>query len=95
MELLTTLTLIYVGILVLVLAVGLIMITKYLWVVARILGQVSDGLKVVESNTAPLQSHVETLNGGLSAVSDGLKVVEGHLANAESALAQVGQKRVA
>jgi len=95
MHLLITLTLIWAGLLVLALATGLILIAKSLWIVRRALAQVSDGLKVVESNTAPLEDHILTLNGGLSGVLEQLKIIERHLANAESTLPAGRKQEVA
>lgn len=95
MHLLLTLTLIWAGLLVLALATGLILIAKSLWIVRRLLGQVSDGLKVVESNTAPLENHILTLTGGLSGVLEQLKIIERYLANAESTLPAASKQEVA
>ena len=76
MELLTWVTVAYFVILVLTLAVGLIAILTTLMSVAKKLGQISAGLKVVEQNTAPLNGGVEKLNGSLSGLAGGLMVAE-------------------
>ena len=86
MELLTWLTIIYAVILVLTLAVGLIAILTTLMSVAKKLGAISAGLKVVEQNTAPLNEGVEKLNGSLVGLAGGLMVAESSFASANEHL---------
>lgn len=76
MELLMWVTIAYFVILVVVLAVGLIMILMTLGSVAKKLGAISAGLKLVEQNTAPLNDGVEKLNGSLGGLAGGLMVAE-------------------
>ena len=86
MELLTWVTVAYFVILVLTLAVGLIAILTTLMSVAKKLGQISAGLKVVEQNTAPLNGGVEKLNGSLSGLAGGLMVAESNFVSANEHL---------
>ncbi len=86
MELLTWLTIGYFVILVLTLAVGLIAILTTLMSVAKKLGGISAGLKVVEQQTAPLNGGVEKLNGSLSGLAGGLMVAESSFASANEHL---------
>ncbi len=86
MELLTWLTIIYAVILVLTLAVGLITILTTLMSVAKKLGAISTGLKVVEQNTAPLNEGVEKLNGSLGSLAGGLMVAESSFVSANEHL---------
>lgn len=88
MELLTWLTLIYLAILVLTLAIGLIVILKTLASVSTKLGQISGGLQQVDTNTAPLNAGVEQLNGSLSNLVGGLKVAEASFGSAAGHLRQ-------
>ena len=86
MELLTWITIGYFVILVLTLAVGLIAILTTLMSVAKKLGAISEGLKVVEQNTAPLNGGVERLNGSLGGLAGGLMVAESSFASANEHL---------
>ena len=86
MELLTWVTIGYFVILVLTLAVGLIAILTTLGRVAKKLGAISEGLKVVEQNTAPLNGGVEKLNGSLGNLAGGLMVAESSFASANEHL---------
>ncbi len=86
MEILTWVTVIYAVVLVLTLAVGLIAILVTLWNVAKQLGQIAGGLRVVEQNTAPLNSGIEKLNSSLSDLAGGLMVAESSFASAEGHL---------
>lgn len=89
MELLTWVTVAYFVILVLTLAVGLIAILTTLMSVAKKLGQISAGLKVVEQNTAPLNGGVEKLNGSLSGLAGGLMVAESSFVSANEHLKEI------
>lgn len=79
MRLLTWLTVVYLLVLVLALAVSLITIFVYLWRIGSALAAVQGELGRAQSNTAPLENHLETINGGLVAVRDGLQLVDEHL----------------
>ncbi|MCA1607189.1 MAG: hypothetical protein LC775_17370 [Acidobacteria bacterium] len=89
MRLLTWLTVIYAVVLVLALAVSLITIFVYLWRIGSALAEVKLALTKARENTAPLQGHLETINGGLTGVGDGLKSVDGHLAGIDDSLKAV------
>jgi len=79
MQLLTWLTVIYLAVLVLALAVSLITIFVYLWRIGSALAAVQGELGCAQTNTAPLENHLETINGGLVGVRDGLKLVDENL----------------
>lgn len=83
MELLTWLTVIYAVVLVAVLAVGLILILTTLMSIGDKLGKIARGLKLVESQTAPLNPAVEKLNDGLAALAGGLDVVNSRFEGAD------------
>ena len=89
LELLTSLTVVYTLILVLVLAVTLITIVFYLWRIGSTLAQIGDGLKVVERQTEPLAEKLDQINGGLAAVSQGLSHSADELAATDALLATV------
>ncbi len=86
MELLTWVTVAYFVILVLTLAVGLVAILTALASVAKKLGAISEGLKVVEQNTAPLNGGVKQLNDSLSGLAGGLMVAESSFVSANEHL---------
>lgn len=86
MQLLTWLTVIYLIVLVAALAVSLITIFVYLWKIGSALAQVKEALLNAETNTRPLQGHVETINNGMVAVRDGLKSTNENLAATGDAL---------
>ncbi len=86
MELLTWVTIAYFVVLALTLAVGLIAILTTLMSVAKKLGAISQGLQVVEQNTAPLNAGVEKLNGSLGGLAGGLMVAESSFASANEHL---------
>ena len=73
MELLVWLTVIYLIVLVLALAVSLITIFVYLWKIGSALAQVQQALLNTEANTRPLRSHIEGINDGLTAVVNELR----------------------
>lgn len=82
-------TLVYLGVLVAVLAVGLIMIAWRLWATARAIAEIHAALGEAEANTRPLGGHIEQINGALSAVSGGLSSIRGHLVRADAALGRI------
>ncbi len=86
MRLLTWLSVIYLVVLVLALAVSLITICFYLWRIGSALAEVKRALIQARENTAPLAGHLEFINGGLSGVADGLQSVDGHLAGVDDSL---------
>ncbi len=89
MELLTWLTVIYAVVLVVVLAVGLILILTTLVSIGDKLAKIAAGLKLVETQTAPLNPAVETLNDGLATLAGGLGVVDSHFTGADEHLDEV------
>ena len=86
-EFLTVVTIGYVVVLVVVLAISLILVGRALWSLGTTISQIAGGLKVVERQTAPLGGYVDALNGGLGAVNAGLGSVAGHLTAADDELA--------
>lgn len=82
-------TLIYIGVLVAVLAVGLIMIAWRLTMTAKAIGEIHAALGQAEVNTRPLADNINTINGALSALSGGLQSVLGHLLTANAALGRI------
>ena len=91
MRLLTWLTVIYLVVLVLALALSLITIFFYLWRIGSALAAVKRGLIQARENTAPLAGHLDFINGGLIGVSDGLQSVDGHLAGVDESLNAVAE----
>ena len=87
LEVLTTLTVAYAIILVLVLAVTLITILFYLWRIGTTLSQISNGLKVVEQQTQPLAEKLDQINGGLVGVGQGLSGAASELSATDELLA--------
>ena len=85
-------TLIYLGILVAVLAVGLIMIAWRLAATAKALGQIAEGLLQVRSDTAPLAETIQGINGALSQLAGGLNGVLLKLVRADGALGRIAKK---
>jgi hypothetical protein len=86
MELLTWLTVGYLVVLVLTLAIGLILILVTLRSVGAKLGQIADGLKVVETQTAPLNAGVEQLNELLGGLAGGLQTAKSSFVSANKHL---------
>lgn len=86
MELLTWLTVGYLVVLVLTLAIGLILILVTLRSVGTKLGQIADGLKVVETQTAPLNAGVEQLNESLGGLAGGLQTAKSSFVSANKHL---------
>ncbi|MGI8655736.1 MAG: hypothetical protein ACR2LC_11010 [Pyrinomonadaceae bacterium] len=89
MRLLTWLTVIYLLVLVLALAVSLITIFVYLWRIGSALAAVQGELGRAQTHTAPLENHLETINGGLVGVRDGLQLVDEHLFETNESLSGV------
>ena len=85
-------TLIYLGILVAVLAVGLIMIAWRLSATAKALGQIRDSLLQVKSDTGPLAETIKGINGALSQLGGGLGAVLQELIRADKALGRIARK---
>ena len=85
-------TLIYLGILVAVLAVGLIMIAWRLSATAKALGQIRDSLLKVKSDTAPLNETIQGINGALTQLGGGLRAVLQELIRADKALGRIARK---
>ncbi len=79
MRILTWVTVIYLVVLVLALAVSLITIFVYLWKIGTALAAVQRELGQSEANTAPLEGHLETINEGLIGVGHGLVLVDENL----------------
>ena len=86
MQLLIWLTVIYLIVLVLALAVSLITICYYLWRIGSALAEVKRGLIQARENTAPLAGHLDFINNGLVGVGDGLGSVDAHLAGIDDSL---------
>jgi hypothetical protein len=84
-------TLIYLGILVAVLAVGLILIAWRLWATARAIQKIRDALAKVEADTRPLGEVLGQVNGALSQVGGGLGSVLGWLVMADRALGRIAK----
>ena len=82
-------TLIYLGILVAALAVGLIMIAWRLTMTAKAIIEIHEALGQAEASTRPLGGSIEAINGALVAVSGGLKSILGHLVRADGALGRI------
>ncbi len=91
MRLLTWLTVIYLVVLVLALAVSLITIFFYLWRIGSALAEVKAGLIQARENTAPLKGQLDIINGGLIGVSDGLQSVDGHIAGIDGSVHAVAE----
>ncbi len=89
MRLLTWLTVIYLVVLVAALAVSLITIFIYLWRIGSALAAVQGELGRTQTNTTPLENHLETINGGLVAVRNGLKQVDENLFETNESLSGV------
>lgn len=85
-------TLVYLGVLVAVLAVGLILIAWRLTATAKAIRQVRDALARVEGNSDSLGPTLEKVNGALSQLGGGLASVEGYLLIADGALGRIARK---
>lgn len=85
-RILTILSLTEVLALVAALAAALIQIGNSLNSIEKNLAKVTMGVRAIDSQTAPLEGHIEQINGGLTLVGQGLGSVDEHLANVEAAL---------
>lgn len=85
-------TLIYLGILVAVLATGLILIAWHLRATAKAIAEIRAALAEAEANTRPLGDDLNAINGALAAVGGGLSSVFGHLVRADGALGRILDK---
>ena len=92
MRLVLLATLVYLGILVAVLAVGLIMIAWRLMATAAALEKVYAALASVKDDTGPLSSYLEGINGALTQLGGGLSSVLSRLARADRALGRIIEK---
>ena len=86
---LTWITVIYAIVLVVVLAVSLITILYFLWSIGTTLGKISAGLALVRDQTAPLDGHIDAINGALGTVAHGLDATLEDLAHVNGALADL------
>lgn len=85
-------SIVYASVVLVVAAVTVPLILLTLVSIDSALGDIADGLTVVERRTAPLEGHVEAVNEGLSAIADGLRSVEGHLVDADESLGKVADR---
>ena len=88
MSVLLSLTLIYVAILVLALASGLIAIVYFLNGARANLARIAAGLQQVNENTEPLEDVLTAVNDGLSAVLRHLQRAQQHLSRTDATLQQ-------
>ena len=88
MSVLLSLTLIYVAILVLALASGLIAIVYFLNGARANLARIAAGLQQVNKNTEPLEDVLTAVNDGLSALLRHLQRAQQHLSRADATLQQ-------
>lgn len=82
MSVLLVLTLVYVAILILVLAIGLLAIVFFLNSARANLARIANGLKEVDKNVEPLRQALTTVNDGLGALLTPLQQVKQHLPRA-------------
>ena len=85
-------TLVYLGVLIAVLAVGLILIAWRLWAAAREIRKIRDALAQVEADTRPLGEVLGQVNGALSQVGAGLGSVLNWLVLADQALGRIARR---
>ena len=85
-------TLVYLGILVAVLAVGLILIAWRLTATARAIKEIRDALAQVQTDTAPLGEALGGVNDALSQLSGGLGSVLQWLIRADAALGRIAER---
>ena len=85
-------TLVYLGVLVAALAVGLILIAWRLWATAGAIRKIRDALARVEADTRPLGEVLGSVNGALSQVGAGLGSVLGWLVMADRALGRIARR---
>lgn len=89
------LTILYVVILVVALAYGLIAIARALIVTKKSLAKIDAGLAQVEIQTKPLANSLETINAALAQTAGGLSAVVEHLNGADAQLGRIAEKLVA
>lgn len=85
-------TLVYLAILVVVLAVGLILIAWKLSATARAIRQIRDALAQVGRDTAPLADALGQVNGALGQLGAGLASVGSWLGLADGTLGRIVKK---
>jgi hypothetical protein len=83
---LLTFTLATVAIVVAVLVLYLLLIIRALRGALKSVAAIADGLEAVQRHSAPLPTHLTTINGGLSALLQGLRGADGHLGRVASLL---------
>ena len=86
MSVLLPVTLIYIAILVLAMASGLIAIVYFLNSARANLAQIAAGLREVESNVEPLHNALTAANEGLTTLLSHLQQTRHHLAGADAAM---------
>jgi hypothetical protein len=86
MSVLLPVTLIYIAILVLALASGLIAIGYFLHGARANLAQIAASLREVERNVEPLQHALTAVNDGLTTLLSHLQQARHHLAGADAAM---------
>ena len=84
MSILLGLTLLYVVILILALALGLVAILYYLHGARTDLARIASGLQDVDQNVTPLRPALTSINDGLIALLDHLKHVQQNLSQADA-----------
>ena len=89
------LTNLYLVILVVALAAGLIAIARALMITRSHLAKIEGGLALVEAQTKPLGTSMEAVNTALAATSGGLSVLLEHLRNSDASLSRVTDKLAA
>lgn len=85
-------TLVYLGILVAVLAVGLILIAWRLTATARAIREIRDALAQVQTDTAPLGEALGGVNGALAQLGGGLGSVLQWLIRSDAALGRIAER---
>jgi|SRR5579872_2241364 len=89
------LTILYLVILVIALAAGLIAIARALIITRKNLAKIEGGLAQVEIQTKPLAGSLQTINAALMEISGGLSVLLERLAHADTNLGRVANKLAA
>lgn len=88
-EFLAWVTVVYAGVLVVVLACSLIAIFYYLWSIGTTLAKIGAGLGIVRQQSAPLGGYIGAINGALTTVSTGFTSALDDLADVNGALGSV------
>jgi len=89
------LTILYVVVLVVALASGLIAIARALIITKKSLAKIDAGLAQVEIQTKPLGNSLGTINAVLVQTAGGLSALVEHLKGADAHLARIAEKLVA